>query len=31
MVISNVGTPDLNHIMYFIVASTQFKNEYAAS
>ena len=30
-VISNVGTPNLHHIMYFIVASTQFKKEYAAS
>ena len=28
MVISNVGTPNLH---YFIVASTQFKKEYAAS
>ena len=32
MVISNVGTPNLHHIMYFITAaSTQFKKEYAAS
>ena len=30
-VISNVGTPNLHRIMYFIVASTQFKKEYAAS
>ena len=30
-VISNVGTPNLHHIMYFIVGPTQFKKEYAAS
>ena len=31
MVISDVGTPNLHYIMYFIVASTQFKKDYAAS
>ena len=30
-VISNVGTPNLHYIMYFIAASTQFKKEFAAS